>query len=84
MTAFEILLLLDIAILFLAARLIFKDSKSMKRSIHCFFDPNMVTFWRNRERETNYENSCKVEMLLVVLFIVIGVHKLLLGLVDIL
>ena len=59
----------------MVAKLIFKDIKSFKKSLH-FFYPNIFSMWTKKTRDKDFNNTFKIEILLVVIFIISGLNVL--------
>ena len=57
----------------MVAKLIFKDIKSFKKSLH-FFYPNIFSMWSKKTRDIDFNNTFKMGILLIVIFIISGLN----------
>lgn len=69
MSTFQLFLLADILLLLLAARLIFKDLSSFKKSVYWFIYPNILSVWSKKKWNKDFKHSFKMEFFLLVAFI---------------
>jgi hypothetical protein len=69
MSTFQLFILAYIILLLLAARLIFKDFKSLKKSAYWFIYPNFLSVWSKKKWNKDFTNSFKMEFFLLVAFV---------------
>lgn len=75
MSTLQIFISVDIIFLLIAAKLIFKYLKSFRKSLYWFFYPNIVSIL-TKKWDKDFQNSFKMEIFLVVTFIIFGLNAL--------
>ena len=76
MSILKIFISVDVVLMLIAAKLIFKDFKTFRKSLYWFIYPNVLTVWTKKTWDKDINNSIKMEMLLLVAFILFGLNIL--------
>ena len=69
MSTLQIFITVDIIILLIAAKLIFKDFRSFGKSVYWFMYTNIVSII-TRKWDKDFQHSFKMEMFIVVIFLI--------------
>lgn len=69
MSSLQIFILVDIILLLIAAKFIFKNFKSFRKSLYWFIYPNFISIWSKKMWDKDFDNSFKMEMFLLFAFI---------------
>jgi len=69
MSTLQIFISVDIILLLIVAKFIFKDFKSLGKSLYWFLYPNIVSIL-TKKWDKDFENSFKMEIFIVVIFVI--------------